>query len=59
MKTKKQIIDGLEMMQSFCIAMQSAGGSCNIDLKNKTAFDLLTMLATNNIRFIYKEETKK
>lgn len=56
MENKELIENGMEMMQSFCSAIQDAGGLTMLDLKNITGWELLSMLSTNNIRFIYKEK---
>lgn len=54
MNNRELVIAGMEIMQSFCIAMQKASGALDIDLKELSALELLEMLSTNNIRFVYE-----
>lgn len=57
----KQLIEaGMEIMNSLDMAIQKASGAVSAfnirKLKEMSAFDLISMLSTNNIRFVYKEE---
>ena len=54
MNNKELIENGMDIMNSFCIAVQQAGGIYLVNrLKDMTAYELISTLATNNIRFVY------
>ncbi len=62
MNNKELIESGMEIMNSFCEALHKADGTLNIvRLKAMSAWELLSLLSTNNVRFIYegKEEVSE
>lgn len=59
MNNKELINAGMDIIYSFTKAIQLAGGDISLfDLKNMNAYDLLSMLSTNNIEFKYRGKTK-
>jgi len=55
MESKKLVECGMDIMGSFMKAVFEAGGMFSVeDLKNMSAYDLLSSLATNKIKFVYE-----
>jgi len=57
MNNKELIESGMDIMESFLIAISEAGGCITSfskeGLKQMSAYDLISLLSTNNIKFIY------
>ncbi len=60
MNNEELIKNGMEIMQSFDKAVIDAGGDfTKLNLNEMTAWDLISMLSTNNIRFVYGGKNDK
>lgn len=59
MNNKELVEDGMEIIDSLYEAIYKAGGTIEAfsvkKLKEKSAYDLISLFATNKIRFIHKE----
>jgi len=60
MNNKQLIEAGMEIQKSLDDALRKAGGDFTLDeLKEISAYDFISILSTNNIRFTYIEQNQK
>ena len=60
MNNKQLIEAGMEIQKSLDDSLRKAGGDFTIDkLKEISAFDFISILSTNKIRFVFEGEEAK